>query len=158
MPRRQEVVFEDETDQKVLDDARQLVDPLVSPAANPPPDEILPPARSYRQRIRILEAFQYHGRLGDAPGWVDRNWAAWGDYDPLRNIPAGPAVRVPDDPGNPGGTATLARVGDYIVSQEVAIADGISDVRVEVWAREQFEKFFIPFTDPPPGEAPSGVS
>jgi len=112
-----------------------------APPASPEP-EILPPlpASRYRQRIRIIEAWQYNGRLADAPAWVDRNWAAWGDYDPLRKIDAGPAVKVPTAPNGP---AAVARIGDYIVQQEVAVTEDISDVRVEVWAREQFEKFFL---------------
>ena len=99
----------------------------------------LEPSR-YTQRIRVLEAYQYKGKLTDAPAYVDRSWAAYGSVDPLRDIPAGPAVAVPD---NLGGSA-LARIGDYIVRQSVTVAEGIEDTRVEVWSRESFEKFFLP--------------
>jgi hypothetical protein len=109
-------------------------------AGKPLDGELSAPRPVYRQRIRVLEAFQYRGQLRDAPAWVDRNWAAWAEMDPLRNIDAGPAVRVP----LPGGMNAMARVGDYIVQQEVQVTDRLTDVRVEVWPQEQFEKFFIP--------------
>ena len=109
-------------------------------AGKPLDGELSAPRPVYRQRIRVLEAFQYRGQLRDAPAWVDRNWAAWAEMDPLRNIDAGPAVRVPLS----GGMNAMARVGDYIVQQEVKVTDQLTDIRVEVWPQEQFEKFFIP--------------
>ena len=94
----------------------------------------------YRQRIRVVEAWQYKGKLAEAPPWIDRNWAAWGDYDPVRGIQAGPAVRVPDA----GGYSSICRIGDFIVQEEVAITDHLNDIRVTVWPRENFEKMFMP--------------
>lgn len=94
----------------------------------------------YEGRIRILEAFQYAGRLDIAPAWVDRNWLAHGDFDDLRQIPAGPCLRVP----LPSGNNAIARIGDYVVQQEVVLAPGMpTDVRVEVWAKTDFEKNFL---------------
>lgn len=95
----------------------------------------------YESRIRVLEAFQYPGHLKDAPSWVDLNWVGYGDWDPLRGIPPGPALRVPDVRGG----VVLARPGDYVVKQSVKLAHGVpDDVVVEVWSREAFEKTFIP--------------
>lgn len=94
----------------------------------------------YEGRIRILEAFQYAGRLDSAPAWIDRNWLAHGDFDDLRQIPAGPCLRVP----LPSGNNAIARIGDYVVQQEVVLAPGMpTDVRVEVWAKTDFEKNFL---------------
>jgi hypothetical protein len=95
----------------------------------------------YESRIRILEAYQYKGLLADAPDWVDRNWMAHGDYDPLRNIEAGPALRVP----TPRGDYALVRPGDYVVKQEVVLAPGLDpDVQLECWPQDSFERLFIP--------------
>ena len=116
--------------------------------------EIMPPATPrdlsavrYEGRIRILEAFQYHGTLKDAPSWVDRNWAAFADWDPLRGIEAGPALRVPTHRGD----NALARQGDYVVRQEVVLThDMPPDTQLEVWPRDQFERYFIPTTSSQP--------
>lgn len=96
----------------------------------------------YESRIRIAEAWQYNGQLATAPGWVDRSWAAWGDADSLRGLEQGPALRVP----TVGQVAEkVARVGDYVVRQEVTIALGVEpDIQIEVWEKENFEKFFLP--------------
>lgn len=116
-------------------------------AKNPNPGldgEILGPDLStravrYEQRIQVLDAFQYPGHLSDAPDWVDRNWAAYGDWDPVRNIEAGPALRVPLE----NGYAALARPGDYVVFQQIKLDARRSDQRVEVWPKESFEKIFL---------------
>ena len=116
----------------------------------PQPDhaqgEIYPPLHPsgsvrYESRITILEAYRYPGNLATAPDWVDRNWIAYGDYDPLRGIEPGPALRVPAS----SGIVTLARPGDYVVKQRVKLFDDIpDDVRIEVWSSDQFEKMFLP--------------
>jgi hypothetical protein len=94
----------------------------------------------YEGRIRILEAYQYPGAVHHAPGWIDRNWVAFADWDPVRNIEAGPALRVPTARGD----TALARLGDYVVKQEVILAVGIpADVQIDVWPKDQFEKYFI---------------
>lgn len=113
--------------------------PRTPSGRNPSP---LPAAEAvmYQQRIKVLEAYQYKGKLADAPSWVDRNWAAYADRDDIRGISAGPAVRVP---GN-GGGATICRIGDFIVREEVAIVAGVTDIRVAVWSKDQFEKMFFP--------------
>jgi len=103
----------------------------------------------YESRIRVLEAYQYPGNLKGAPDWIDRNWIAYApDYDPLRNIEPGPALRVPTK----GDTETvLCRPGDYVVKQSVTILQGVEpDIVVEVWARESFEKNFLPDRAPAP--------
>lgn len=124
------------------------------PAAifTPPLDgEIFPPVDTisrhqnggirYEGRIRILDAYQYLGNLSNAPEWVDRNWIAWGDYDPLRAIEPGPALRVP----LPSGQFAICRLGDYVTRQEVRLTpDQEGDVRTEVWARDDFRKNFLP--------------
>jgi hypothetical protein len=98
-------------------------------------------ATSYESRIRILDAWQYPGSLVVAPEWVDRNWAAWGDHDPVRAIEPGPCLRVPLTTG----VNAICRVGDYVTRQTVTLVPGIRpDVRLEVWDREHFEKLFIP--------------
>lgn len=95
----------------------------------------------YEGRIQVLDAFRYPGVLKDAPDWVDRNWIAFADHDDVRNIPAGPCLRVP----LPSGVTAVCRVGDYVVQQEVRVAlDTPGDVRIEVWPAEQFQKNFMP--------------
>ena len=107
----------------------------------------------YESRIRVLEAYQYPGHLKDAPGWIDRSWAAYSDFDPLRGIPAGPALRVPLR----NGDFAMARPGDYTVRQEVILAHGVRpDVQVEVWPKESFERTFIP-GEPEYGPDPEGT-
>lgn len=96
----------------------------------------------YESRIRIVEAWQYNGRLAEAPQYVDRSWAAWGEYDEERKLEPGPALRVPLNGPVP---EKLCRKGDYVVRQEVVIALGLEpDVRLEVWRQDDFEKFFLP--------------
>lgn len=95
----------------------------------------------YEGRIRILDAFQYTGNLASAPEWVDRNWIAYGDHDPLRSIEPGPMLRVP----LPSGHFAHCRVGDYVAIQEVRLtANTPGDQRIEVWAKEDFRKNFLP--------------
>lgn len=142
----------------MTDDPDELAPPDRNARSSAPPTptifdgELLPPNRRpdaagngpnirYESRIRVLEAFQYRGSLQDAPAWVDRNWAGYGDWDPLRNIAAGPALRVP----SPHGDVVLARPGDYVVRQSVTIAHHVEPIeQVEVWARDNFERTFIP--------------
>ena len=102
----------------------------------------------YEGRISIIDAWQYPGNVTHAPPWIDRNWIGFGDYDALRNIEAGPCLRVPShaDPDE----VMLARVGDYVVVQEVRVTDEFADRRTEVWSRQQFEKLFMPKTGPTP--------
>ena len=103
--------------------------------------EILPqPGMRFESRITILEAFRYDGSFRLAPGWVDRNWLAYADPDPLRGIEAGPALRVP----LPSGAHVIARIGDYVCQQEIRFTDSPAEIRVEVWARNDFEKNFLP--------------
>jgi hypothetical protein len=119
---------------------------------------LLPAASTtrYESRIRIAEAWQYNGSLADAPSFVDRSWAAWGDYDDDRNITPGPALRVPIPSGK--DTEKMCRKGDYVVKQEVTLALGMPpDITVDVWKKEDFEKFFLPrrirnLGDPPTGD------
>lgn len=144
-------IMEDDPDELAPTDRNALpsTHPIdaVAPAALD--GELLPPKGRhgagqnirYESRIRVLEAFQYRGSLQDAPAWVDRNWAGYGDWDPLRNIAAGPALRVP----SPHGDVVLARPGDYVVRQSVTIAHHVEPIeQVEVWARDNFERTFIP--------------
>lgn len=102
----------------------------------------------YESRIRIVEAWQYNGKLAEAPQYVDRSWAAWGEYDEERKLEPGPALRVPI-PNSPTGDK-LCRKGDYVVRQEVTLALGVEpDVQLEVWPKDEFERFFLPKrTDP----------
>jgi hypothetical protein len=110
----------------------------------------------YESRIRIVEAWQYHGQLAEAPSYVDRGWAAWGDWDEERKIEPGPALRVPMEHGRE--TEKMCRKGDYVVRQEVTIALGIApDVRIEVWQKEEFEKFFLPTRTPAQNDGLGGV-
>lgn len=106
-----------------------------------PPGYIAPTDNvTYESRIRILEAFRYPGSFRNAPDWIDRNWLGHGDWDPLRQIEPGPALRVPVDSG-----VVLARIGDYICQQSVSIAPGVPDeVKLEVWPAETFQKLFLP--------------
>jgi hypothetical protein len=115
-----------------------------------PPMEIIPPnAHSvrYEARISIVDAYQYPGNLKDAPGWVDRNWAAYADnFDPLRQLEPGPALRVPTYRGD----TVLCRVGDYVARQEVKLtADQPGEIKIEVWEKEQFQRIFMPVEKAP---------
>lgn len=96
----------------------------------------------YESRIRVLDAWQYLGRVtADAPEWIDRNWIGWADHDGLRGLEAGPCLRVPLVTGD----IAVCRAGDYIARQEVLmLADFPGDIRLEVWPQSQFEKLFIP--------------
>lgn len=124
----------------------------------PKAPEIFPSAgvTRYESRIRIVEAWQYHGQLAEAPPYVDRGWAAWGDWDEERKIEPGPALRVPMEHGRE--TEKMCRKGDYVVRQEVTIALGVEpDVRVEVWQKEEFEKFFLPTRTSPENPGQVGI-
>lgn len=116
------------------------IDPLTSLDGEViPPEKPTPGKPRYEQRIRIVEAWQFVEGVARAPAWVDKNWAAWGDDDPLRGIPAGPSIRVP----GPGGTM-ICRHGDYIARQMMTLLPGLPpEERIEVWPRESFERFFI---------------
>ncbi len=105
--------------------------------------EIVPPGKvRYESRINIVDAFQYKGTLTGAPDWIDRNWAGFGEYDPIRGIDEGPCLRVPSQ-ANPG-EVVLARIGDYVCRQSVLLDNGRPpQVRTEVWASEQFERLFV---------------
>jgi hypothetical protein len=92
----------------------------------------------YQSRIEVLEAYRYPGNLLVAPDWIDRNWIGFADADPVRELPAGPILRVPQDGGE-----VLCRVGDYVVRQNVR-GDASSRIRTEVWAAHEFERIFIP--------------
>lgn len=139
--------------------------PAETPATPPPiePDEIVPPPRRqpkpntpyreiqgviYESRIRVLDAWQYPGNVpASAPDWVDRNWIGWADFDNLRDIPAGPCLRVP----LVSGDLAICRAGDYVARQEVLMMpDFPGDVRIEVWPKLQFEKLFMPSNSPQP--------
>ena len=106
--------------------------------------EIMPRHVSYESRINIVDAWQYPGSLRDAPNWVDKNWAGFGDFDPMRAIEPGPCLRVPIH-----GQIVLARIGDYVCRQEVKLNPELSDIRIEVWEQGQFEKLFLPVTEGP---------
>lgn len=121
------------------------------PQPKPLTGDIMPPSRAggdvrYESRIRVLDAWQYTGSVTTAPAYVDRNWIGWGDHDPIRRIEPGPCLRVPIAPDNPN--VVLARIGDYVVHQEIIGDDGDIDERVEVWERNQFEKLFLPKVNP----------
>lgn len=110
---------------------------------------IMPPGRgvtlSYESRIRIVDAWQYPGNVVNAPEWIDRDWIGFADWDPLRDIPAGPALRIPDDPDNPATSYTVCRVGDYVAKQEILLTTNLpGEMRIEVWPKEQFQRLFIP--------------
>lgn len=97
----------------------------------------------YESRIQIVDAWQYPGRLTPAtPDWIDRNWVGYADDDPVRQIAAGPCLRVPSsaDPSE----VVLARIGDYVCRQQVLTDDGPPVIRTEVWAAEQFQRLFVP--------------
>lgn len=110
--------------------------------------EIITPAGQvltarYESRITVLAAWQYPGNVNNAPDWIDRNWIGYEtNFDPVRQLDPGPVVRIPlyNDPTR----AATVRVGDYVVQQEIKLASGLSDVRIEAWARDHFEKFFVP--------------
>lgn len=120
---------------KLAEDAKVLEGVLEAP---PPKGQV-----TYESRITIVDAFQYPGNVVNAPEWIDRNWIGYGDYDELRGIEAGPCLRVPN-PADPS-QVILARIGDYVARQSVVLDQASSPImRIDVWAREQFQKLFIP--------------
>lgn len=125
--------------------AEQLDDAALPEGPHPFPD---PALVRYESRIRVVEAWQYHGTLTTAPPWIDRSWAAWGEFDQERKINPGPALRVPITSGHDPSTGSgekMARVDDYVVRQEVTLALGVApDAQIDVWRKEEFEKFFLP--------------
>lgn len=134
----------DETDAEVdellaRDDSFHFAEPPTHPAPAAARGTV-----RYEARIQILDAWQYPGGLKDAPDWIDRNWVAYAaDEDSLRNIPAGPCLRVP----LASGEVAICRIGDFVAMQEIRlVADQPGDVRVEVWPQEQFFKLFMPVT------------
>lgn len=154
-PRDPSAIPDDEPDDDELDDpneedTRSLTSTrpdLRSKAARIVEGEILPKTVRYEARISIVDAWQYSGTLSMAPDWVDRNWAAYaGDFDPVRNLEPGPALRVPTYRGD----TVYARVGDYVARQEVRlVADVPGEIKIEVWEREQFERLFLPVKSNP---------
>lgn len=133
-PEGEEIVEDDEDEEKSDeddedDDEKAVAAPLI-PAAG----------LHYESRIVIVDAWQYPGSLKNAPDWIDRNWVGYGDYDELREIKPGPCLRVPLQ----SGITAIVRIGDYVATQEVKLAEGVTDIRLEAWQRDQFEKLFIP--------------
>lgn len=98
----------------------------------------------YESRIRVLEAWQYPGRVPpDAPAFVDRNWIGWAGYDAVRQKDESPCLRVPVT--GQAWTVTICRPGDFVVRQEVQLGPGLpSDIKIEVWEEEQFARLFMP--------------
>lgn len=115
----------------------------------------LKPDASYVSRIRVMEAWQYMPRelATNAPEWVDRNWLAYEGPDPLRQLPAGPVLKVPTN--NDPNTRTVCRPGDVIARQEVMLDNSRSHIEIEVWSLEQFARMFMATdgTDPNPAHA-----
>jgi len=109
---------------------------------------ISPDLVTYRSRIAVVEAWRYPGSLTQAPPFIDRSWAAYVHDDELLGLPAGPALRVPVphstiSPAHEG--VKICRKGDYVVRQNVTIADGVDPEEVvDVWPKADFEKLFIP--------------
>lgn len=107
------------------------------------PVEIIPPVPSsvgFESRIQIYQAWRYPGTLVSAPEWIDRNWVGWGEFDPIRNIEPGPALRIPTRIG-----VTLARIGDYVTQQSTRLTvDDPGEPEIEVWSSDQFQKLFLP--------------
>jgi hypothetical protein len=121
--------------------------PGTGPAPQTPDTHAVPGLTTYQSRIRIVEAWRYPGTFRDAPEFIDRNWAAYGDYDDERKIEAGPCLRLPAN--TPTGEK-LARKGDYVVRQEIQLTSDLpGDIEVDVWPAEQFERLFIPVAERP---------
>lgn len=116
------------------------------PAINSPQELMPPGAVRYESRIKVLEAFRYTGSFKGAPEWVDRNWLAYGQWDPLRGIEPGPALNVPCS----SGVVAMARIGDYVVQQEFIVPNAADDgvdrtvIQLEVWSSDAFERTFMP--------------
>ena len=120
-----------------------------APVAAQPTAPLEAPVVTYRSRISVVEAWRYPGSLSSAPDFIDRSWTGWADEDQLIGKPSGPALRVPVPRSitYPEGMR-LCRVGDYVVRQTVCLMDGVdSDVMVDVWPKEEFERMFMPVTD-----------
>lgn len=81
----------------------------------------------YRSRITVGMAYQYDGKLHQAPDWVDRNWAAWDE---------GPAINVPD--------VGIVRSGQWIVTQSVLNNDEtVNFTEIKVYDDDVFKSLFM---------------
>ena len=130
-------------------DARSILEaiqayPGAQTRSSPPMPSPTGQITGYESRIQILEAFQYLGSLSKAPPWIDRNWIGFADYDEVRKLEACPCLRVPLEGAQ---TMKICRMGDYVVRQSITLARGVSDIRMEVWERADFERFFLPTQD-----------
>lgn len=106
----------------------------------------------YAARIEILQAYQFDGRLWDAPAWVDKNWLAWADADPNSPVrgEAGPALDVIDGRRHVG----TARKGDWVVRQTTTMDDkhsptGLSTVHdhLAVIPADEFSRLYLPIPE-----------
>lgn len=96
----------------------------------------------YESRVNVLTAYRFDGRLAQAPPWVDRNWLA---YDSSGDSP-GVALNVSDPDGAAIG---VAKVGDYVVVQDVVVDDPNSQsgkrklpAQLGVMAAADFERLY----------------
>ena len=56
------------------------------------------------------QSYQYDGNLQGVPDWIDKGWATYS---------AGPALAVPrGDPNKQPYTTVVARIGDYVFSEQ----------------------------------------
>jgi hypothetical protein len=84
-------------------------------------------SKKYRSRVTIGMAYQYDGKLHQAPDWVDRNWAAWDE---------GPAINVPD--------VGIVRSGQWIVTQSVLNNDEtVNFTEIKVYDDSVFQGLFM---------------
>ena len=104
------------------------------PHAAVPPKEGQPGSFTWKQRVLVNEAYQFNGRVQEAPPWVDKNWL--GHDDAAKDATGSPIVLVIP------GIGTCRR-GDYIVQQSVLDDDNMWQDRIEIYKREDFERMFV---------------
>ena len=103
----------------------------------------------YAARIEILQAYQFDGRLYDAPDWVDKNWLSWVEADNFGRE-AGPSLDVMDGRRSVG----TARKGDWVVRQTTTMDDkhsptGLTTVHdhLAVIPRDEFTRLYLPIAE-----------
>lgn len=89
-----------------------------------------PAAMQYVSRIQVTEAYRFDGQVAKAPEWISREWHGYDD---------GVVLMVPN--------VGMARVGDYIVQQEVLMDhEGDTESKLAIYTPDEFERMFLPRT------------
>lgn len=133
--------------------------PVAAPAADPAtevgtfirPGEVT----RYENRIHMVDAYRFDGRLHAAPDWIDRNWLASADGAAALNV----SVFVDGKDYEIG----VAKIGDYVCRQNNIVDDpkapgGRREVQGQlvVVPRDEFNRLYAGYTERAPDEPVNG--